>query len=78
MRINNFGGLTSWLLLALISWTYALPQITRTGKYLYDPSGNRFFIKVSLSNFYLTCKNVWCRTFSMEDRGIIEIDGNQY
>jgi hypothetical protein len=24
----------------------ALPKITRTGKYLYDESGNRFFIKV--------------------------------
>ena len=31
--------------LGSIAPAWALPQITRTGKYLYDPSGNRFFIK---------------------------------
>lgn len=31
--------------LVLAGLSHALPQITRTGKYLYDPEGNRFFIK---------------------------------
>ncbi|KAK1922373.1 Glucanosyltransferase-domain-containing protein [Papiliotrema laurentii] len=31
--------------LAFAVGTSALPQITRTGKYLYDPQGTRFFIK---------------------------------
>lgn len=29
-----------------LAMTAALPNITRTGKYLYDESGNRFYIKV--------------------------------
>lgn len=33
--------------LAALHGVQSLPQITRTGKYLYDPSGNRFSIKVS-------------------------------
>jgi hypothetical protein len=33
--------------LAVLQGVQSLPQITRTGKYLYDPSGNRFSIKVS-------------------------------
>ncbi|TXT13593.1 hypothetical protein VHUM_00960 [Vanrija humicola] len=32
-------------LAALLPLAAALPQITRTGKYLYDPSGTRFYIK---------------------------------
>lgn len=32
--------------LGLLSVAQALPKITRTGKYLYNPEGNRFFIKV--------------------------------
>ncbi|WVR09251.1 hypothetical protein IAU60_006316 [Kwoniella sp. DSM 27419] len=31
--------------LSLLSLTTALPKITRTGKYLYDESGSRFYIK---------------------------------
>ncbi|WRT68843.1 uncharacterized protein IL334_005824 [Kwoniella shivajii] len=31
--------------LSLLSLTSALPKITRTGKYLYDESGSRFYIK---------------------------------
>lgn len=30
----------------LLTMTAALPNVTRTGKYLYDESGNRFYIKV--------------------------------
>jgi hypothetical protein len=33
------------LLSTLTTTTLALPQITRKGKYLYDPSGARFYIK---------------------------------
>lgn len=33
------------LTLLALSGTLALPQITRKGKYLYDPSGTRFYIK---------------------------------
>lgn len=40
------AALLTWAL-GLLATTQALPQITRTGKYLYDPSGNRFYIKVS-------------------------------
>jgi len=32
--------------LGLLGVAQALPKITRTGKYLYNPEGNRFFIKV--------------------------------
>jgi hypothetical protein len=32
---------------ALASVANALPKITRTGKYLYDESGGRFYIRVS-------------------------------
>ncbi len=35
-------------LLSFLPSASALPQITRTGKYLYDPSGNRFTLKVSV------------------------------
>lgn len=34
-------------LTALLPLASALPQISRKGKYLFDPSGNRFYIKVS-------------------------------
>lgn len=34
-------------LLGLAGFASGLPNITRQGKYLYDPDGNRFFIKVS-------------------------------
>jgi hypothetical protein len=34
-------------LLAVLPATRAIPQITRKGKYLYDESGSRFYIKVS-------------------------------
>lgn len=42
-------GLLSALLSAVLVAPYcrALPKITREGKYLYDESGTRFFIKVS-------------------------------
>ena len=42
MRASLFSLLFAGAALA------ALPKITRTGKYLYDASGNRFFIKVLL------------------------------
>jgi hypothetical protein len=31
-----------------IPFAQALPKVSRTGKYLYDDTGTRFFIKVSL------------------------------
>jgi hypothetical protein len=37
----------------------ALPQITRSGKYLYEPDGTRFYIKVGLMSrgmTKLTCR----------------------
>jgi hypothetical protein len=37
---------TAWAALCLVSGVFGLPQITRTGKYLYDPNGTRFSIKV--------------------------------
>jgi len=33
------------LLAALVCGVGALPKITRTGRYLYDESGTRFYIK---------------------------------
>lgn len=33
-------------LIAAAPYVYALPKITRVGKYLYDDTGKRFFIKV--------------------------------
>jgi hypothetical protein len=50
------GGLMSLSLVA-----NALPQITRSGRYLYEPDGTRFYIKVgsmSRSMTNLTCR-VW-------------------
>lgn len=38
-------GLSRLTALTLLTTTLALPQITRKGKYLYDPSGTRFYIK---------------------------------
>lgn len=38
-------GLFRLTALAFLTTTLALPQITRKGKYLYDPSGTRFYIK---------------------------------
>lgn len=35
------------LVAGLLPLAAALPPITRTGKYLYDQNGERFFIKVS-------------------------------
>jgi hypothetical protein len=32
----------------------ALPQITRSGKYLYEPDGTRFYIKVGLMSRVMT------------------------
>ncbi|KAK4683553.1 hypothetical protein P7C73_g6692, partial [Tremellales sp. Uapishka_1] len=40
MRLSSL----TWAL-SLLASTRALPQISRTGKYLYDPTGARFFIK---------------------------------
>ena len=42
-----FGVVTVLTLLSVLPSTIAIPQIARTGKYLYDDSGNRFYIKVS-------------------------------
>ena len=42
--------------LSYLTLTSALPSITRTGKYLYDPSGNRFSIKVSHRVLGITIK----------------------
>jgi hypothetical protein len=43
------GGLMSLSLVA-----NALPQITRSGKYLYEPDGTRFYIKVGLMSSSMT------------------------
>ena len=37
--------------LGLLGVAQALPRITRTGKYLYDPQGARFYIKVGQTHF---------------------------
>jgi hypothetical protein len=44
-RIIAMLGLSRLTALTLLTTTLALPQITRKGKYLYDPSGTRFYIK---------------------------------
>ncbi|ORX38966.1 putative 1,3-beta-glucanosyltransferase [Kockovaella imperatae] len=44
MRSISYPTLST-LALGLLSFTSALPTITRTGKYLYDPQGQRFSIK---------------------------------
>jgi hypothetical protein len=37
--------------LGLLGVAQALPKISRTGKYLYDPQGARFYIKVGQARF---------------------------
>jgi hypothetical protein len=49
IRTKMRGLFTAVLSVAFaLPFAQALPSITRTGKYLYDSSGTRFFIKVGL------------------------------
>ena len=51
---RNKMRLVAWTL-SLLPLASALPQITRQGKYLFDPSGNRFFIKVGMHRSRRKC-----------------------
>ena len=51
---RNKMRLVAWTL-SLLPLALALPQITRQGKYLFDPSGNRFFIKVGMHRRQREC-----------------------
>jgi hypothetical protein len=37
--------------LGLAGFAQGLPQISRQGKYLFNPDGNRFYIKVRLFSY---------------------------
>ena len=43
-RFSRLAALTAGVL-ALAGGAYALPKVTRSGRYLYNPDGTRFFIK---------------------------------
>ena len=42
--------------LGLAGVAHGLPKISRSGKYLFNPDGNRFYIKVSTCAVFVACQ----------------------